>query len=461
MFQQFYEGRNFWVIADVTDHKYYANKDHHYLALVEKKTGSNEIVSKISATIWKEGSARIRFFEEHTGQKFQNNINVLVKVNVNYKSAYGLKLTITDISTDFTLGMLERHKQETLQRLLTECSAHIYKSGNEYISTNKELSFKPVIQRIAVLTSSSSAGYQDFQHTLDKNNFGYRFEVEKYFTTVQGEASTGEICRMLDEIAAGKRSFDAIVIIRGGGAQVDFLVFDNFEICSRIARLPYPVITGIGHHKDETITDMLAKNPTKTPTKAAEFIIAHNRSFEEAMLALRNNMIIKVQSMMSDHNKQIGKFNSSIVNKVKDMIAHQKDMHAMFNRVVVNQSREFILHKRSELISLGNSVVTKPRISMAARRNELDHMVNNLRIFARKYFVNMHGYLGYHDAVCKMMHPKNILEKGFAIIYQDNRIIASGENIDMKKEIKVRMHDASIIARPGTKNKIDGKEPDL
>lgn len=258
MFQKFYDNKQFWVIADVTDHKYYSNKDHHYLALVEKKEGSNDIVSKISTVVWKEGSARIREFENTTGQQFKNSINVMVKVKVGYQSAYGLKLTIVDISTEFTIGVLEKHKQETLERLLKECPQYIKKSGEDYLSFNKELQFNAVIQRIAVVTSSSSAGYQDFQHTLDKNNFGYRFYVDKYFTSVQGEASNTEICKMLDEIAKQKDGYDAVIIIRGGGAQVDFLVFDHFEICSRIAKLPFPVITGIGHQKDETISSRIS-----------------------------------------------------------------------------------------------------------------------------------------------------------------------------------------------------------
>ena len=461
MFQKFYEGRFFWVIADVTDHKYYPNKEHHYLALVEKKEGTNEISSKISSVIWKEGSAQIREFERRTGQVFKNNISVLVKVRVGYQSAYGLKLTIVDINPEFTIGVLERHKQETLLRLLRECPEDIRKIGEEYITTNNQLEYNNVIQRIAVVASSSSAGYQDFQHTLDQNSFHYKFHIDKYFTTVQGEASSPEISRMLDEISKKSLGYDAVVIIRGGGAQVDFLVFDHFEVCSRIAKLRFPVITGIGHQKDETISDMLAKTSTKTPTRAAEFIIAHNRKFEESILNLRNNMVIKIQGMLFSHNKEISRSNSVIVNKAKDIIAHQKDLHARFNRVVINRSGEMIMKAKTELMTISGQLVTSPKINIAGKKNELANTIQNLETHSKKYFINQSSYLAHYHSICRMMDPQNILEKGFAIIYQGKKIVASGEKIRLNEEILVRMSDATILARTISKNKIDGKGTDL
>ena len=461
MFQKFYEGRFFWVIADVTDHKYYPNKEHHYLALVEKKEGTNEINSKISAVIWKEGSGQVKEFERRTGQVFRNNINVMVKVKVGYQSAYGLKLTIIDINPEFTIGVLERHKQETLQRLLKEYPADIRKIGEEYFTSNNQLEYNRVIQRIAVVASSSSAGYQDFQHTLDQNNFHYRFHVDKYFTTVQGEASSPEICRMLDEISMQQRGYDAVVIIRGGGAQVDFLVFDHFEICSRIARLPFPVITGIGHQKDETISDMMAKTSTKTPTRAAEFIIAHNRKFEDSILNLRNNMVIKIQTMLFTRNRELSWSNSLIVNKTKDILARKKDEHSRFSRVVINCSREILMNSKTELMAISGQVITIPKILMASKKNDLANAVQSLEGFSKKYFISQKSYLAHYHSICRMMDPKNILDKGFAIIYQENKIVASADKIRMNEEIRIRMSDVTILAKTISKNKIDGKGTDL
>lgn len=461
MFQKFFDGKQFYVIADITDHKHYTAKDHRYFSLVEKKEGSNDILAKISAVSWKPGSAKIREFERITGQKFKDGINVMLKVSVGYQSAYGLKLTILDISTEYTIGVLEQQRQETLRRLLEECADHIKKVGNEYHTTNKKLPFNIVIQRLAVVTSSSSAGYQDFLHTLEANSHGYRFKVDKYFTTVQGEASGPEICKQLDEICKAGNYYDAVIIIRGGGAQTDFLVFDHFDLCSRIARLPFPVITGIGHQKDETIADLLANTSTKTPTKAAEFIIAHNRKFEEALLTFRNNIIIKTQAILSANNRALNGFNTAVVNKTKDLLAHQKDEHGRINQILLNKSREFLLHRKTELLNLGNQFTSQPKIIVAGKLGDLTNIKENLKVNTRKYFINQRGYLGHFDSVCRMMSPVNILNKGFAIVYHQNKIVASAEKIPVGGDIRVRMADAEITATTKTKTKKHGSEFDL
>ncbi|OLY94591.1 exodeoxyribonuclease VII large subunit [Cnuella takakiae] len=461
MFQKYFDGKHFWVVADVTDHKHYPAKDHRYLALVEKKEGSNDIVAKISAVAWKAGSSRIKEFERITGQKFKDGINVMVKVSVNYQSAYGLKLTIVDISPEYTIGVLEQQRQETLRRLLAECTGYIKKVGNEYITSNKSLPYNAVLQRLAVVTSSSSAGYQDFQHTLDANTFGYRFTIDRYFTPVQGEASGIEICSKLDEIVGAQVAYDAVIIIRGGGAQTDFLVFDQFELCRRVAKLPFPVITGIGHQKDETIADLLAKTSTKTPTKAAEFIIAHNRHFEEAMLAFRNNILIKAQAMLAANNRAMNSFNAIVVNKAKDVIARQKEAHTRFNQIVVNKSKEMLLHRRSDLIHLSNQFISQPKIIVAGKNGDLKNIGDNLKVNIRKLFINQRGYLGHFDSVCRLMSPLNILNKGFAIIYHKDQIVANAGNVPLGTEIKIRMASAEIIANTKTKKEVNGNEFNL
>ena len=461
MFQKFFDGRQFYVIADVTDHKHYTAKDHRYLSLVEKKEGSNEVLAKISAVAWKSGSARIKAFEQITGQPFKDGINVMLKVSVEYKLAHGLKLTILDISTEYTIGMLEQQRQDTLQRLLTECADHINKVGNEYQTTNKKLPLNKVLQRLAVVTLNSSAGYEDFQHTLEANSFGYRFVIDKYFTPVQGEASCAELCNKLDAICEEGKHYDVVIIIRGGGAQTDFLVFDHFDLCSRIARLPFPVITGIGHQKDETIADMFANTCTKTPTKAAEFIIAHNRKFEEAMLAFRQSIVIKAQWILAANNKALNSFNAMVVNHAKDIIAGQKDEHGRINQILLNKTREFLLHRKTEWLSLSNRFTSEPKILVAGKRSELENIKTNLKSNLKSYFTNQRGYLGHFESVCRMMSPENILNKGFAIVYHKKKIVVDTENLPMGEEITIRMAHREIKANTITKTNIHGSEFDL
>src|SRR6185312_1219580 len=173
---------------------------YHYFDLVEKAEGTNNINAKICAAAWGTGNLKIREFERITGQKFKNDINVLVNVSVEYHPVHGLKLTLLDIDPNFTIGVLEQQKQQTLQRLLKECADFIRKVGDNYVTRNKELKHQAVIQNIAIVTSQSSAGLQDFNHTLFTNAFNYKFKVDNYFTTVQGQASASLVYDTLLDI---------------------------------------------------------------------------------------------------------------------------------------------------------------------------------------------------------------------------------------------------------------------
>jgi len=244
--------------------------------LAEKQEGSNAIIAKAEAVAWKAGSVKIRDFERITGQPFKNDIQVLAKVAVDYNPLHGLKLTLVDIDINFTIGALEQQKQEILLRLLTECPDYIRRVGDQYLTLNKQLQLNAVIQKIALIGSGSSAGYEDFVHTLQNNAYQYRFTIDNYFTAVQGQANASMVRQQLIAIYNSHIAYDAVVIIRGGGAQTDFLLFDTFILGQAVAKFPIPVITGIGHQRNETIVDMLAHSPTNAPTKAAEFIILTN-----------------------------------------------------------------------------------------------------------------------------------------------------------------------------------------
>ena len=240
------------------------------------------ILAKFSGSAWGTGSQKIAEFEKATGQRFTGGLNVLVKVTVKYQAAYGLQLTLQDIGINFTLGALEQQRQATLLRLVKDNAEHIRIEDGRLKTSNQSLVLNRVIQRIAVISSSTSAGFQDFQHTLENNGWGFSFTVDPYFALIQGDHNAAGLVDKIIEVYRSGVSSDALVIIRGGGAQTDFLIFDHYAIARAIARFPIPVITGIGHQKNETIADLVAHTATKTPTKAAEFIIAHNRELNRS-----------------------------------------------------------------------------------------------------------------------------------------------------------------------------------
>lgn len=428
--------RTFWVIADVTSHTYKAQSNYHYFELVEKDKSSSKILTRIAGRAWGNAAINISNFEQATGQKFKNDINVLVQVSVQYNPAFGLQLNLVDIDTNFTLGLFEQQRKETLERLLRENPDFIQLAGTQYITRNNCLSLNKVLQHIAVISSATSAGYQDFRHTLDHNAFGYRFQIDDYFTLVQGETNAKQFLAKIVEVFQSGKTYDALVIIRGGGAQTDFLIFDNYELSRAIAKFPIPVITGIGHQKNETIADLMAHTATKTPTKAAELIIAHNRIFEESLLSLQNVVLIKTYQLINYH---------------KDRLTH-------INQVTISTARNLLHEQHRNIMNLSRLVLTNPRIIISNRQKDLSNAISNIQSYNRMYFANKRGYIGHFQSVVRLMSPQNILNKGFAILKVNGRIAANADAIEVGTELTVRLASAEINTTVTSKSILNGND---
>jgi exodeoxyribonuclease VII large subunit len=448
----------YWVIADVTNHTFRPHKNYHSFELVEKDPASSNIIAKMAGKAWGTGSGKIAHFEKVTGQRFTNDINVLVNVSVQYHPVYGLQVNINDIDPNFTLGVLEQQRQATLERLVTENPSFIRKVGATYQTRNNQLSLNPVIQKIAFISSKTSAGGEDFKHTLANNPYGYQFYIDDYFTVVQGESNAEEFLAKIIEVFKAGQPYDALVIIRGGGAQTDFLIFDNYNIGRAVAKFPIPIITGIGHQKNETITDLMAHTATKTPTKAAEFIITHNKAYEDAMLTLQKNIVIKSQQLFSLHFQSLSTLNSIIVNNSRNLVTHHKDNLAQARQVVVNTSKSIVFNNRSALVTISSQVVSRPRIILYNRINDIRNTVNNLKTFNLQYLKNQTGYLGHYASLISMMAPDNILKKGFAIIKHNNKITSNADDIQVGSDIEVILSDSKITSTVRQKETYDGTD---
>ena len=415
-------GQTFWIIADLTNHTFKSATNYHYFDLVEKDPSSSRIITKVSGRAWGNASVNISNFEQATGQKFKNDINILIQVSVQYSPAFGLQLNLIDIDTNFTLGQFEQQRAATLARLLKDNPDFIRKEGDRYMTKNGRLSLNKVIQHIAIISSDTSAGYQDFMHTLEYNSFKYKFKIDNYFSVVQGEANARPVIDKLVDIYTSGKDYDLVVIIRGGGAQTDFLIFENYELSRAIAKFPIPVLTGIGHQKNETIADLMAHTSTKTPTKAAEFILAINRSFEESVLNLQKLLLIKTQQLFAQHSRRLANINSSLV---KDVLG--------------------LLHTHQGNLTKLSSVVTAyPKMLISGKRKDIDHLIGNLKSHQKNYFANKNSYLGHYAAVVKLMSPQNILNKGFAILKVGDKIISDVKGIEVGTELNIQLASAEL-----------------
>lgn len=265
-----------WVQAELSDVR--ANAfGHCYLEFVQKDASGNSLVAKARGIIWAGTFARLKpYFERETGQAFVSGIKVLVKVTVGFHELYGYSLTVTDIDPTYTLGDMARRRREILERLKQE----------GVLTLNKELELPELAQRIAVISSPTAAGYGDFCKQLRDNAFGFVFYPCLFPAVMQGDKVEASVISALNRIYEKFDRWDAVVIIRGGGATSDLSGFDTYDLAVNCAQFPLPIITGIGHERDDTVIDMVAHTRVKTPTAAAEFLVNHTRMTAEKLEGL-------------------------------------------------------------------------------------------------------------------------------------------------------------------------------
>ncbi|MBO5015357.1 MAG: exodeoxyribonuclease VII large subunit [Bacteroidaceae bacterium] len=254
----------YWIEAELSDVR--SNYSGHcYLEFVQKDALGNNLIAKARGTIWSNVYKMLKpYFEEETGQAFASGIKVRVCVSVEFHELYGHSLTVVDIDPTYTVGDMVRKRREILRRLEEE----------GVLDLNKELDFPMLPQRIAVISSATAAGYGDFCNQLERNPYGLVFYLKLFPAIMQGERVEESIIAALDRIYAEMEHWDAVVIIRGGGATSDLSGFDSYDLAANCAQFPLPIITGIGHERDDTVIDSVVHTRVKTPTAAAEFLIS-------------------------------------------------------------------------------------------------------------------------------------------------------------------------------------------
>jgi exodeoxyribonuclease VII large subunit len=258
---------DYWVEAEVSEVR--EVHGHCYMELVQKDLFGNTPVARASARCWKNTWMKLRpRFERATGQTFHAGLKVLLRVHVNFHEAYGFSWIVNDIDPTYTMGDMARRRQEIVRQLKEE----------GVFDLQRELQLPMFCQRIAVISSANAAGYGDFCNQLADNDYGLQFQVKLFPAVMQGEGVEQSIIEALNSIyntVGGAPAFDCVVIIRGGGATADLSGFDTLALAENVAQFPLPIITGIGHERDESVLDMVSHIRVKTPTAAAAFLIDH------------------------------------------------------------------------------------------------------------------------------------------------------------------------------------------
>ncbi len=366
--QEEFGGEAYWVSAQIMNVKKIEASQRCYLTLNEYEKGIK--IAEVRAVFWNSYYNEIEKFEKLTKQPFKDGIEILCKVKIRFHKVYGLNFDIIEIDSVHTVGTLELEKQRTLERLQKENPSIIQLVQGVYKTYNKNLPIPEVIEKIALITAPNSDGQRDFLQELKQNKHLYTFSTEQFLTTVQGENAHQSIIAQLKLIEQKKEQFDIVAIVRGGGSQTDFKPFDDYELSKYVAGFPIPIYTGIGHDRNQSIVDLMAREQ-KVPAKVASIIVENNFEFENKLIEIKTHFYELVDEQIQIANddfgniKRIVKLSSpqAIINRGFAIITCDNKIIIDPKKIKENSSIETIL--KDEII---HSIVTKK----TTNENQLD-----------------------------------------------------------------------------------------
>ncbi len=368
------------------------SKGHCFLSLVEKGDGEGEeLRARAEGIIWRKQYSRLqRKLGKDLPRLLQVGTQVLLQVRVDFHERYGYKLLVEDIDLSFTLGQMELKRRATLDQL--------EKAG--HMGRNRSLPLPLVPQRLAVISSARAAGLQDFLRQLEQNEYGYRFALKLFPAAMQGVKTVEEVAWQLETINGKQQPFDAVVIIRGGGARLDLAAFDEYELCAAVARQQLPVLVGIGHEVDDVLLDRVAHTSLKTPTAVAEFLLNRLMQFEAQLLQSGQGIARLAQQRLQRENLSLERFQQQL-----QLLPRQ-------------QTRR----EQQRLQNLEGQMPAALRQRLRQADSELDRCEELLRL----------------------LHPEATLSRGYSLTLKDGRIISSAEALKTGDRITVRLKDGSI-----------------
>ena len=285
----------YWVTGELSEVREAVN-GHCYIELVQRDEATNELVAKARGTIWARIYSLLRpYFLEQTGHAFAQGLKVLLQVSVNFHELYGYTLDVCDIEPAYTIGDMARKRQLVIKRLTEE----------GVIGLNKELQFPLLPQKVAVISSSTAAGYGDFCDQLHNNGYGFVFYTKLFPAPMQGSGVEQGVIDALDRIARDLDFWDVVVIIRGGGAVSELSCFDTYELANNCAQFPLPIVTGIGHRRDESVLDIVAHTSAKTPTAAAELLIHAMLAQAQWLADVQQGVVAAVRGRVDEEKRRL------------------------------------------------------------------------------------------------------------------------------------------------------------
>jgi exodeoxyribonuclease VII large subunit len=401
-----------WVVAETSDVR--VVRGHCYMELVEKDDRGT-MLAKVSAVAWASVFASLNAkFTAATGSGIKTGMKVLVLATATYHNQYGFKVVINDIDPSYTMGDMERQRQEIIDRLTKE----------GVIDMNKQLTWAPVPQRIAIISAAGAAGYGDFMNQLQNNTYGLQFYTCLFPASMQGNQTVPTVLAALDRINRYSEWFDCVVIIRGGGATSELNSFDNYDLAFNVANFPLPVIVGIGHERDVTVLDYVAAMRVKTPTAAAEWLIQRG-----------TNELARLDNMQE-----------AVVNTVRDTVGRAREQLAYFTSLIPATAHRIIDTNRIMLDNYAKSIPLVAGNLIQGQRTRLERAVERMGDAVASAMQRERQRLQALDDKATLLSPLNTLQRGYSLVRKDGQCVTAADQLHQGDQITVQFAQGTTAA---------------
>ena len=404
---------SYWVRAEMSDVRVNASSGHCYLEFIEKNEKTGVTIARARAAIWAKTFCMLKpYFESVTGQRFASGLKVMVRVSVEFHELYGFSLMVSDIDPAYTLGDMAKRRLEIVRQLKEE----------GVFDLNRELPFPVLPQRVAVITSPTAAGFGDFVDQLDHNEGGFVFYWKLFPALMQGEKTEESVIAALDRIYRHLDLFDVVVIIRGGGATSELNSFDSYLLAANCAQFPLPVISGIGHERDDTIVDMVAHKRMKTPTAVAGFLIDRMAEAYGSLMDLQQRMVTESTGRLQEEKSRLQLLGSRLPGRVMNRIERNRSLLQRLELQLPVASDKFIqLHK----MLLGN-------------------MQQQLKEKAVKHIDKGERFVQLTEQFVRMASPDYVLKRGYSLTLRDGKIVKSAAKFKAGDVLVTRFADGEV-----------------
>lgn len=403
----------YWVEAELSELR--EVRGHCYMELIQKELFSNTPVAKASAKCWKNKWQILRpKFEKVSGQHLHAGLKVMLKVYPDFHEAYGFSWIVTDINPEFTMGDMARKRLEIVKQLQAE----------GIFDLQKELELPLFAQRIAVISSANAAGYGDFCHQLDDNSYGLKFYTRLFPAVMQGEEIEQSVIAALNKINQRMDDFDVVVIIRGGGATSDMSGFDTLSLSENVANFPLPVITGIGHDRDESVLDMVSHTRVKTPTAAAAFLVDHLEEVYERVLDAQTELLTSVRHRMEME---------------KARLQHLGEKIPML----------FSLYKERQETMLDHwfqALTTAIQTHLVQETHRLEQLKRGIKPSIEQQMMRENYHLSLLSQRVKSLDPTLLLHRGYSMTMLNGRIVKDKSLLKSGDEIETILENGTILS---------------